>query len=182
MHAVRDISGFGQYVRAAFAAACLCAFVLPGAPTMAQDGRAQPNSAKPADDDVFSRIGRWFEDQFTNVGDNLKSARSKVDSFGSEAGIAAKSTINTAKDAADAVAKLPNVRIVSGHQKCAVAGNGGPDCVAAATALCKTKGFESGKSLDMTTAETCPARVWMSGRLADASCKTETFVSRALCQ
>jgi hypothetical protein len=54
--------------------------------------------------------------------------------------------------------------------------------VAAAEAVCKTKGFGSGKSVDMTTAEVCPPKVWMSGRTSGEGCHTETFVSRALCQ
>jgi hypothetical protein len=72
---------------------------------------------------------------------------------------------------------------MSGHAKCNNAPNGAPDCLAAANALCKAKGFDSGKSLDMTTAEVCPAKVLMSGRSgAPGECKDETFVSRALCQ
>jgi hypothetical protein len=54
--------------------------------------------------------------------------------------------------------------------------------VVAANAICKTKGFESGKSVDMTTAEVCPAQVYMAGRSTGPDCHTETFVSRALCQ
>ena len=71
---------------------------------------------------------------------------------------------------------------MSGHAKCVNAPNGAPDCWAAANALCKDKGFESGKSLDMTTAEVCPAKAMISGRPAPGECHDETFVSRALCQ
>ena len=99
-----------------------------------------------------------------------------------EAGAAAKSTVEGAKDAAGAVARIPNVRTVSGHEKCQVAPNGAPDCVAAANAICKTKGFDSGRSLDMTTAEICPPKVWMAGRSTGPECRIETFVSRAVCQ
>ena len=34
----------------------------------------------------------------------------------------------------------------------------------------------------MTTAETCPAKVYMAGRSTGPECKTETFVSSAICQ
>ena len=37
-------------------------------------------------------------------------------------------------------------------------------------------------SLDMTTADVCPAKVYMSGRSTGPECTTETFVSRAFCQ
>jgi len=71
---------------------------------------------------------------------------------------------------------------VRGHEKCKVAPNGAPDCVAAANTMCKAKGFEGGTSLDMTTADVCPAQVYLSGRSAGEGCHTETFVSRVLCK
>jgi len=56
-----------------------------------------------------------------------------------------------------------------------------PDCLATATATAmrNAKGFEPGTSIDMTTSEICRAQ---SGRNSGATCHTETFVSRALCQ
>jgi hypothetical protein len=109
-------------------------------------------------------------------------ARSSVENFGHEAGIAAKTTVEGAKDAAGAVTRIPTARVVTGHEKCTIAPNGAPDCLVAANAICKTKGFASGKSVDMTTAEICPAQVYISGRSSGEGCHTETFVSRALCQ
>ena len=71
--------------------------------------------------------------------------------------------------------------MTSGHEKCQNAPNGAPDCVAAATAMCKKKGFESGKSMDMTTAENCPAQVLLSGRTSGAECQYRNFCfARAL--
>jgi hypothetical protein len=63
-----------------------------------------------------------------------------------------------------------------------VAPNGAPDCIAAAITLCKGKGFAGGTSADMTTADVCPAQVYLSGRSGGEGCHTETFVSRAVCQ
>lgn len=130
----------------------------------------------------FESIGRWFEEQGQKIGSTFKDAGKKVENFGHEAGVAAKTTVEGAKDAAGAVARIPVARMVTGHEKCQNAPNGAPDCVAAATAMCKAKGFESGKSADMTTAEVCPAQVYLSGRNSGPGCRTETFVSRALCQ
>jgi len=45
--------------------------------------------------------------------------------------------------------------------------------------MCNAKGFEPGTSIDMTTSEICRAQ---SGRNSGATCHTETFVSRTLCQ
>jgi hypothetical protein len=137
---------------------------------------AAQNGAKPREEaGLFEGIARWFDETFSGAGKH-------VENFGYEAGIAAKTTVDNAKDAAGAVARIPTARVMSGHAKCNNAPNGAPDCVAAADALCKAKGFESGRSLDMTTAEVCPAKVLMSGRSAPGACKDETFVSRAFCQ
>ncbi len=77
---------------------------------------------------------------------------------------------------------MPATRVVEGHEKCKDAPNGAPDCVSAALAMCKAKGFGDGKSADMTTAEVCAPQVYLAGRSSGPGCKTETFVSRALCQ
>lgn len=145
----------------------------------AQDGAAQRGREDPG---FFGSIGRWFEEQTENFKSTFKDAGKNVVNFGHEAGIAAKTTVDGARDAADAVARIPGTRIVRGHEKCKLAPNGAPDCVSAAGAICKSKGFESGKSLDMTTAEVCPPKVLLSGRASGPGCKDETFVSRVLCQ
>jgi hypothetical protein len=155
--------------------------VLTSALAFAQD--AAPSSDKPKEDTgFFAAVGRWFSQQSANVNSTFRDARQKVEGLGQEAGAAAKSTVEGAKDAAGAVVRIPNARAVSGHKKCELAPNGAPDCVAAANMLCKTKGFDSGRSLDMTTAEICPPKVWMAGRSTGPECRTETFVSRAVCQ
>ena len=153
--------------------------VLMSALAAAQEGA--PASRSNEDVGFFGAIGRWFERQGDNISSTFKDAGKKVENFGREAGVAAKSTAAGAKDAADAVARIPSIRVVSGHEKCRNAPNGAPDCVSAANALCKTKGFDSGRSLDMTTAEVCPPRVLLSGR-SSGECRDETFVSRAFCQ
>ena len=78
--------------------------------------------------------------------------------------------------------RIPAARVISGHEKCKIAANGAPDCVAAAHDMCRAKGFATGKSVDMTTAEICPPQVYASGRNSGPGCHTETFVSRVLCQ
>ena len=171
-------SGVGPSTLAcAFAAA----MVLMSAFAAAQDA-APPNQDTRKNDGFLAAASRWFEEQGANVGSYFKDARSKREGIGRGAGDAAKTTVEGAKAAAGAVARLSTARAVSGHEKCQVAPNGAPDCVAAASTMCKAKGFESGKSLDMTTAEVCPPKVYMSGRSTGPECSTETFVSRAFCQ
>lgn len=147
---------------------------------------AQEAPRAPQDEGFFESAGRWFDEQFGKLGSGFQDAQKNVETFGHEAGVAArstaKSTADGAKEAADAVARIPNTRPVTGHETCRVAPNGAPDCVAAADTLCKRQGFASGKSLDMTTAEVCPPKAYLSNRNSGVGCKTETFVSRALCQ
>lgn len=163
------------------AAAVLALSCVLMAGTVASAQGARPPGA-PQEESFFGGVGRWFDEQFDKLSSGFKDAQKSVETFGREAGVAAKSTAEGAKDAADAVARLPATRPVSGHEVCRVAPNGAPDCVAAANKLCKGKGFASGKSLDMTTAEICPPRAFVSRDNPNMGCKTETFVSRALCQ
>jgi hypothetical protein len=152
--------------------ACLFAgaVILMSAMAAAQDG--SPGAKSPESPGFFGSIAGWFDSTFRSAGNGVAN-------FGHEAGIAAKTTVDTAKDAAGAVVRIPGTRVMTGHEKCQNAPNGAPDCQAAAMSLCKAKGFDSGKSMDMTTAEVCPASALLSGR---GACKDETFVSRALCQ
>jgi hypothetical protein len=87
------------------------------------------------------------------------------------------------KDAATTVARLPGTGVVTGRERCESAANGGPDCRTAAENVCRSKGYRAGRSLDVQAAERCPAHVYISGRPpAPGECRTETFVTRAVCQ
>jgi hypothetical protein len=156
------------------------ALILTSALAAAQDGAS---AQKPREDlGFFGNVARWLDEQAANVNSTFKDAGNKMVTFGNEAGNVAKTTVEGAKDAAGAVARIPSARVIAGHEKCKNAPNGAPDCVAAAISVCKAKGFESGKSVDMTTAEVCPPSTWLSGRTTGTECRTETFVSRVLCQ
>jgi hypothetical protein len=156
------------------------------APASAQDQRApaaRPERAEAAsakqDPGFFGQIGDWFDRQFSTMKSDMKSAK---ETFDRDTDRATQKTIETAKDAADAVVKLPEQRTVRGREVCLVAPNGAPDCEAAASKLCRGQGFGSGRSIDSTAAENCPPKVLLSGRTgAPGECKTETFISRALC-
>ena len=182
MDSRRALTCHRKQTAAQSAATCLFAgaMILMAALAVAQEGVSAP---KPNEDTgFFGAIGRWFDQQADKMNSTFSDTRKKIESFGHEAGVAAKSTAAGAKDAADAVARIPTARVVTGHEKCVNAPNGAPDCVAAAMTMCKAKGFELGKSMDMTTALVCPPKVMLSGRNSGPECRDETFVSRALCQ
>jgi hypothetical protein len=170
-------------VRRAAAKAALgafaCALLLSAA--LAQ---STPPAQAPAPEQrgFFATIGHWFDMTTGKLVSGTRKMGQGFKNIGHEAGVAAKTTVDTAKDAASAVGQLSTSRVVTGHEKCRDAPNGAPDCVAAADTICKTKGFKSGKSVDMTTAEVCPAEVYLAGRNSGPGCHTVTFVSRALCQ
>jgi hypothetical protein len=164
--------------------ACVCAgaMLFTAALALAQEGGKNNARASAEEPGFFGGIVNWFDRQAAKIGSGFKDAGSSVENFGREAGVAAKTTAEGARGAADTVVRIPAARVISGHEKCKVAPNGAPDCLAAAIAMCQAKGFESGKSVDMTTAEVCPAQVYLSGRKSGPGCHNETFVSRVLCQ
>lgn len=89
-----------------------------------------------------------------------------------------------AKGATDSLGRLARpTSVATGRVVCKVAANGAPDCKAAADKLCQSKGFTSGNSIESDAAESCPARVLMSGRPPEpGECRTDNYVTRALCQ
>ncbi len=156
-----------------------------GGPPPAPAPRAEPAPppGQPPGPGVFESIGRFFDQGAANFREHIGRARERVDDFGDKAAATGKGAVDATKEAVGAVVKLPAARVVQGRQVCHVAANGAPDCQSAAERLCKENGFASGKSMDFTSAERCPPRVWASGRQGnEAACTTETFISRAMCQ
>jgi hypothetical protein len=167
---------------------CLAAaLIVCAAIASAQDGAIPPAPAQPqtppatlpTPTETIGAIGRFINQSITNVGAGMKGAGDAVGDAASTAGDLARGV----GDAAGTVARLPLSGTVSGWQPCPVAANGAPDCEAASHALCRTKGFTVGKSVDITSAQKCPAAVWLEKRQPTAAeCPNESFVSKALCQ
>ena len=185
-----DARSFASIARAVLAAGALCLAASapaqearpPGEIPSQQPGEpAATPPAAPAPDSVFrpgfvDTIGHWLNEGTTRFKSDLQGAQATFDQLGKE-------TRDAAKDATDAVVGLPNARMVTVRERCAVAQNGAPDCQAAAAAACRGKGFQTGKSLDTQSEHKCPAQVLLKGRAPnDAECPTEIFVTRAVCQ
>ena len=89
---------------------------------------------------------------------------------------------DTMKDAVDALSRLKPGAMVKGRVACPMAA-GTPDCKSGADKLCQSKGYKEGKSLGTDSAETCSAKVMIPGRQRKPDdCRTDTFVTTALCQ
>jgi hypothetical protein len=155
---------------------------------------------KPESRGFFEAIGRWFDEGTAGFRSHVAGARTSIDEFNQRAEETRKSIGDSAaeisknavgagvaaadvtRDAVGAVAKLPMARVVQGRERCMTAPNGAPDCLAAAEALCRKQGFTTGKSVDFTSAESCPARTYLGGKQSENECTTVTFISRAMCQ
>jgi hypothetical protein len=189
-------------VRPQFVAASLVAALVLLAPFASAQNAAPPPAppAQPAPPErlgLFESIGRWFDNGTSTFRDHLRGAKRKMDELGDDAAAnskgfsdqaakvgqgaadVGKSAADATKNAVDAVAKLPTARMMNGRERCMVAPNGAPDCLAAAETLCRKHGFSTGKSMDFTSAEECPVRTLLG---QSEECTTVTFISRAMCQ
>jgi hypothetical protein len=130
----------------------------------------------PPQPNLVETFGRWLDQGTTKFRTDMQGAHETFDKLGNQ-------TRDAAKDASDAMIGLPNARIVTARERCAAARNGSPDCQAAVDTFCRGKGFQTGKSLDTQSELKCPAKVLLEGRSPnDAECRTEIFVTRAVCQ
>ena len=132
-----------------------------------------PNLAPPPGIETF---GRWLEQGTTRFKSDLQGAQETFDKLGTQ-------TLDAAKDATGAVVALPNARIVVARERCVAAQNGSVDCQAAADLLCRGKGFQTGRGLDTQSELKCPAKLLLERRAPnDKDCRTEIFITRAMCQ
>jgi hypothetical protein len=142
-----------------------------------------PRAGLPTPPEVIGAIGKFIDRSISNIGAGVDAGvKGAGETLGGATG-AAGDLAKGVTDAAGAVARLPLSNVVAGWERCAIAPNGAPDCNVASAALCKTKGFQRGNSLDITSSRKCPAQVWLQGRQpSDSECVNESFVSRAICQ
>jgi hypothetical protein len=151
------------------------------APTAPDQAAPQPTEPAPPpgteNRGLFNEIGKLFDNPsslFPNL-PNLPTLKSPKETF---------DDLNArAKDASDGLSRLTTTpSVVRGRVACPVA-NGAPDCKAASDKLCQTKGFKEGKSLDTDQAQACSAAALLSGGNREpGNCRTENYVTRALCQ
>lgn len=150
----------------------------PAAPTAPDQAAAQPAEPaappRPENPGLFNEIGKLFDNSSSLWPSlpTLKSPKETIDDLNARA-----------KDATDGLSRLTtSPSVVRGRVACPVS-NGAPDCKAASDRLCQTKGFKEGKSLDTDQAQACSAAALLSGGNREpGNCRTENYVTRALCQ
>jgi hypothetical protein len=140
--------------------------------TPQQDAPISPPPPREENPGFFNEIGKLFEKI-----PSLKSPQETIEDLNTRAR-------DAAKDASDSLSRLTKLSsMVSGRMVCPVSANGAPDCKLGADKLCRTKGFKEGKSLNTDSAETCSAKVLIPGRTRKPDdCRTDNYVTRALCQ
>ncbi|MFL4970535.1 MAG: hypothetical protein ACJ8EU_17540 [Xanthobacteraceae bacterium] len=150
---------------------------VPAAPQMpALSPDVQPPSPSPPG--LFGTIGRWVDTSIGTVTSGLSSARDAVGGLGDQASEAAKG----AADAASKVVRIPPTSIVIGRQHCIRTATGGPDCLTATEALCRSKGYSAGTSLHIQSEQKCPVWGWIASEKPVGKCGTETYVTSAMCR
>ena len=128
-------------------------------------------------------LGGWISDSRDAIGSGIRSTQDTLGNLGSKATGAARDAAGAAVDAASSAAAIPGTRLVSGRQLCPLSSNGAPDCQQGAEALCKGKGFQAGRHLEIASGQRCSVQAWWTGgRKRDSACRTETYVTRAICQ
>jgi hypothetical protein len=148
-------------------------------PPQAAPPPAEPAPRPPAGEDspgLINEMGKLF-DKSLSILPKIKSPGETIDDLNARAK-------DAAKDAGESLSNLAKPSsMVTGRSVCPVAANGAPDCKIAADKLCQSKGYKDGKSLNMDSAETCSAKVFIPGRTRKPDdCRTDNFVTRAMCQ
>jgi hypothetical protein len=143
-----------------------------GDPAAAPEAPAAEAPAPANRPGFLETIGRWFGDSRAVIDSQVRSTQETLGTLGSQA-----------RDAAGTVAAMPGTRVITGRQLCPPATNGAPDCQQGVETLCRAKGFQSGRTLDIASSQRCPAKVWIAGRAPkEGECRMETYVTRAVCQ
>jgi len=140
------------------------------------EGAPPPPPARDENSGLMNEMGKLFEKSLSIL-PKMKSPSETIDDLNAHAK-------DAAKDAGESLSNLAKPStMVSGRSACPVAANGAPDCKAAADKLCQSKGYKEGKSLNMDSAETCSPKVFIPGRTRKPDdCRTDNFVTRAMCQ
>lgn len=145
-------------------------------PPQGAPASSSPAPGREENPGLIDEIGKLFEKSLSIL-PPLKSPGESFDDLNARAR-------DAAKDAGDSFSRLARPSsMVTGRTICPVSANGAPDCKLGADRLCQSKGFKEGKSLTTDSAETCSPKVLIPGRARKPDdCRTDNYVTRALCQ
>ena len=118
--------------------------------------QAEPPAAEAAPSyrpGFLDALGRWFGNSKEAIDSQVRGTQETLGTSG-----------NQARDAAGSVVAIPGTRIITGRQLCPPASNGAPDCQQGVDALCRAKGFQGGRTLEVASATRCSAKILLAGR------------------
>ena len=130
-----------------------------------------PSAPPPSNPGLVEEIGKFLKDSASGLTSTLPSPGQALEGLNSGA-----------KDATDSLKRIAppsGQTMASGRTLCPPAANGAPDCKRGADQLCKEKGYAEGMSVDIESTQKCSAKSYFSGQ---GACRTENFVTRAVCQ
>ena len=135
-----------------------------------------PQPPAPENPGLLNEMGKALEKSLSIL-PTLKGTGETIDDLNAKAK-------GVAKDAGESLSRLTNpASLATGRVQCPLSANGAPDCKSAADKLCQSKAFKEGKSLTTDSVEVCSAKVLIPGRTRKpGDCRTDNFVTRALCQ
>ena len=140
-----------------------------------QRNEPAPPPAPPENPGLINELEKLW-DKSKSMLPTLKSPQETIEDLNARAK-------DATKDAGESLSRLKPALMVTGRMACPVSANGAPDCKAGADKLCQSKGYKEGKSLDTDAAEKCSAKVYLPGHKREpGDCRTENYVTRALCQ
>ncbi|MDO9061420.1 MAG: hypothetical protein Q7U92_20700 [Bradyrhizobium sp.] len=144
-------------------------------PPAPQQNETAPPS-RPENPGLINEIEKLWE-KSKSILPTLKSPQEAIENLNTRAK-------DATRDAGEGLSRLAKPSLmVTGRMGCPVSANGAPDCKAGADKLCQSKGYQEGKSLDTDAAEKCSAKAYLPGRKREpGDCRTENYVTRALCQ
>ncbi len=158
----------------------------PSAPPVAQSASpdqpaAPPGTpaappAAPENPGLFHEMGKALEKSLSIL-PTLKGTGEALDDLNTRAK-------DAAKDAGESLSRMTKPSsMATGRLLCPVSANGASDCKVAADKLCVAKGFKEGKSLTTNSVQACSPKVLIPGRTKKPDdCRTDNYVTRALCQ
>lgn len=136
----------------------------------AQPGPA-PSPPERSNPGLVEEIGKLLKDSASGLRSTLPSPGQALEGLNSGA--------RDATDSLKRIATPSGQTMASGRTLCPPAANGAPDCKRGADQLCKEKGYAEGRSVDIESTQKCSAKSYFSGQ---GACRTENFVTRAVCQ
>ena len=142
------------------------------APSQQAAPAAEPSPApERSNPGLVEELGKLLKDSASGLRSTLPSPSEALDGLNSSA--------KGATDSLRRIAPMSGQSMATGRTLCPAAANGAPDCKVAAELLCKEKGYAAGNSVDVESTQKCSAKAYFSGQ---GACRTENFVTRAVCQ